>query len=118
MLVHVTDLYGQIMLPGRDLGALAQMLATGEVAAELRASAHYAGNRYLVARVGDTEVRIERVADGEFLMDADQGEPQLSRVAEAVSAALAARGVRHRIELYEGESLLRYLHHDWSNVRR
>jgi hypothetical protein len=106
------------MLPGRDLGALAQMLATGDVTAELRESAHYAGGEYLVARVGDTEVRIEWVADGEFLIDADQGEPQLSSVAEAVSAALAACGVRHRVELYEGESLVRYLHYDWSNTRR
>lgn len=115
-LMHVTRLYGQIILPGGDLRVLARRLAEGNVGTRERASCHYAGT-YLLVRVGDAEVRIERISDGEFLLHADHGEPALGSLAAVLSAALTAGRVRHRIELYEGENLVHYLHHEWSNVR-
>ena len=57
----------------------------------------------------------ERIAPAEYLVrgDAERLAP-LESFARALSAALAAAGVRHRLEVYaEDDSLAAYFHHQW-----
>ena len=97
-----------------SLGRLAAALRMGGLAAELRESSHYEGGRYIRV-TEDGDFTVEQVASGDFLIraaaDSDQ---QLLDTASSASKALAVQGIRHRFELYDGESMMvQYLHHLW-----
>ncbi len=109
----MTRLYGEVILPLGGLDELARAIGRSPVSVEFRESTQYAGGRYLLARVGSAQVSIESTGPGECLLHAEQEDPNLYVLAQALSPALTAGGLRHRIELYEGEVLAKYLHHAW-----
>jgi hypothetical protein len=51
--------------------------------------------------------------DGGFLLADGIESEDLLHGAQTLSRHLAARDVRHRLEVYEGDALVAYLHHGW-----
>lgn len=97
-----------------SLNRLAAILQAGNLPANVRESSHYVGGRYI--RINrDTDFSFEEIAQGEFLAraDADDGQ-QLFRTATCISQVLTEHGIRHRFEIYDGNStLVEYVHYLW-----
>ena len=102
---------------------LAVALRTDLLHARRRESCHYKGGEYVLVELGDAEVRIEQVdepddAPSEFLVhfdgdEGDAGDRGLRVLAGTVSSRLVEVGLRHRIEIYDGTTLVEYLHCNW-----
>jgi hypothetical protein len=115
----MTTVHGQIDA-GLTLEALGAALTAGGLAPEARRSAHSTGGRYVRLRSEGAELSFERVSDAEILVLGDsEGHAPLRALAWAASRALAAAGLRHRLEVYEEEDdrLAAYLHHGWPAAR-
>ncbi len=85
---------------------LADALRRAGLDARCRESAHREGGAYVrVDGPGSADCSLERGDPGEYLVhDAGGERGPLEDLARALSAALAALGIRHRLELYgEGE---------------
>ncbi|MCB9946355.1 MAG: hypothetical protein H6842_00850 [Rhodospirillaceae bacterium] len=78
----------------------------------------------LRVQVGRYSVRVLNCEHFVFQeLGGDRGDPQIEadalsvdellRDGRLVSAALAAAGLRHRFEIYRGDEMAGYLHHDW-----
>jgi hypothetical protein len=110
---HWAQLAGEIHT-GLNRKALAARLVAAGFRAEVRESCHYEGGRYV--RVYEAaDFTLERVASGEYLARGDAESAELmSEAAARVSDALTGLGIRHRFEVYDGQSeLVHYLHHLW-----
>jgi hypothetical protein len=97
------------------LPATADALRRAGIAAQVRESSHYEGGAYVrVGAAPDVHCSLERLASAEYLVrgDADALD-SLTGLARALSAALAVLGIRHRLELYVGDVLAAYFHHQW-----
>lgn len=98
-------------------GDLAPALARAGVAAEARESANYAGGRYVrLYPPGEADGALERVADAEYLVRGGAGKMgALTALARALSAALGALGIVHRLEVYAdgADEPAAYVHHEW-----
>jgi hypothetical protein len=89
-------------LPRADL---ARMLADAGLAAE-------AGVYALRLRLAGERVEFTRDEVGYILCGGFET-PESRALLPEFSAALGRLGLRHRFEVYEGDDLVDYLHHDW-----
>ena len=105
-------LAGQIeqAVPSEELVGLLE----GEgLSPRLRNSTHYSGGAYVRVDLGSVTATLETTstdvlvrADAETLQD-------LSFFARLLSSRLTTAGQRHRLELYERDHLVEYLHFGW-----
>lgn len=105
------------LLTSLGLSELAGVLAETGGPAEVRESSHYVGGLYVRASSGSENVTcsFERVSDQEYIARGDAVSfAALAQFAAALSRILAGASVKHRLEIYDGEDVLRaYLHLDW-----
>ncbi len=96
--------------------ALADALRRAGLPAEKRESSLLTGVEYVrIVTESDVDCSLERISLAEYLVHGDaDGVEELEAFAHELSAALAAAGVRHRLEVYaEDRSVAAYLHHQW-----
>jgi hypothetical protein len=108
-------MYGEVAT-GLRPRSFSRWLATVGLEARVKESGHYKGAQYLRVPVGmDSDFTLERVGSGEYLAHADAPSvEQVRAVASLVSRALTELGMRHRFEVYDGQSqLAHYWHHRW-----
>lgn len=110
-------LFGQV-LAGLPPHALADALGGAGVDARGRESSLFAGGEYVRARgPGDADAALERTGPGIYLLhDAGRDPGAVADLARALSAALTALDLPHRLELYaqaDESALTAYHAHRW-----
>jgi hypothetical protein len=99
------DVFGQIE-SSLSLAALARLLDAGEWHATL--------GRYVI-RLRSPLGQCALQADGaDYLLEGGIEGANVNGAARSLSEHLTARGIRHRLEIYDSRGeLVLYLHHDW-----
>lgn len=94
-------LFGQVLTDLRPR-ALADALRDRGLDARVRESSHYDGGEYVRVHGGDdADAAIERTDATHYLVHDAAGEPgAMRRLVRALSAALTALDLSHRLELY------------------
>lgn len=92
---------------------LAAVLRGEPLVTQLRESSHYEGGSYVCVDLAEATASLE-LLKSEVIVRGDAADvASLASLSALISARLLARGLRHRLELYQEHTLVRYFHHDW-----
>ncbi|HEX6038293.1 hypothetical protein [Longimicrobium sp.] len=112
------QLFGQVLTDLRP-SALAEVLRGRGLDAQRRKSSHFAGGEYVrVHGRDDAELAMERTDPAHYLVHDAAGDPEAMRhLVRALSAALTALDLPHRLELYaeaDEDALTERYAHRWT----
>lgn len=96
---------------GVEVSAFSKLLSRSGLPAEVRESSQFKGGVYVSLRQDEARVTAEKIEASTFLLRGEgNGSRELGGLCKALSAALAAAHIQHRIELYDGKDQLRHEH--------
>jgi hypothetical protein len=96
-------------------GEIAGGLSPERLGDELRGDGWRADVGPLVVRLMNdrTTFVFAPMPDGGFILEDVMPDHDLLAATKPMSEHLAARGLRHRFEIYDGAQMTAYVHHDW-----